>query len=215
MSKEIIEFRGVEGLVGAEVTKDDKDGYTTGTVFDIAGVAEISRSTEDSSEAHYYDNVPAIVINSASSDTINISASALPLEVYAKLTGQTYDDDLGTVFEGPRETKYFAIGYITKDTSGNEVYVWRLKGTFAIPEETHHTEDDSTDANGQELVYTGISTTYKFTKTGKGAKSVVVDTGKELADVEDFFDAVTTPDTLTAKAAAPAEPDPVETPSNP
>ena len=57
--QEIHEYRGVEGLVAAEVlTDDDTSGYTTGSVFAIAGVAEISRSTDSSNEPHYYDNIP-------------------------------------------------------------------------------------------------------------------------------------------------------------
>ena len=130
---------------------------------------------------------------------MTISASAIPLDVLATITGQNYDSATGALFEGVRDLKYFALGYKTKKTNGDEMYVWRLKGTFNIPDETNTTENDSTDANGQELVYTGIATTHKFTKTGKGAKAVVVDVAKDLANVSTFFDTVTTPDTLTVK----------------
>lgn len=201
---EIVEYRGVEGLVAAEVLTDDngKSGYTTGTPFAIAGVAEISRTTDSSSEAHYYDNIPAVVVSSTAADEVTINASAIPLDVFAKITGQNYDELTGSLIEGARDVKYFAIGYKTKKTNGDEVYVWRYKGTFNIPDTTNTTENDSTDANGQEIVFTGISTTHKFTKTGKGAKSINVDLGKDLADVTTFFDEVTTPDTIQAKNPA-------------
>jgi phi13 family phage major tail protein len=198
--QEIVEYRGVEGLVAAEVlTDDDTAGYTTGDVFAIAGVAEISKTTDSSNEAHYYDNIPAVVVSNTSSDTINISASAIPLDVLGFITGQTYDSALGALFEGTRKVRYFAIGYQTKKTNGDEIYVWRNKGTFNIPDQTNTTENNSTDANGQELVFTGISTTHKFTKTGEGCKAVVVDVAKDLADVSTFFEEVVTPDTLAAK----------------
>lgn len=198
--QEIVEYRGVEGLVAAEVlTDDDTAGYTTGDVFAIAGVAEISKTTDSSNEAHYYDNIPAVVVSNASSDTINISASAIPLDVQGFITGQTYDSALGALFEGTRKVRYFAIGYQTKKTNGDKIYVWRNKGTFNIPDQTNTTENNSTDANGQELVFTGISTTHKFTKTGEGCKAVVVDVAKDLADVSTFFEEVVTPDTLVAK----------------
>lgn len=201
---EITEWRGIEGLVCAEVLTDDNEsgsghGYVTGDVFAIAGIAELSRTTESSNESHYYDNMPAIVISSTGADEVTISASAIPFDVLAKITGQVYDDDLGALIEGTRDTKYFAIGYKTKKTNGDEVYVWRYKGTFNIPDSTHATENDGTDANGQEIVFTGIQTTHKFTKTGKGAKALNVEVAKNLADVSEFFDAVTTPDTLVAK----------------
>lgn len=201
---EIYEYRGVEGLVAAEVTKDDADAYETGEVFQIAGVAEIGRTTENSSETHYYDNVPAVVISSTGADTVTCSVSAIPLDVLAKITGQAYDDVLGTLIEGQRESKYFALGYKTRKTNGKEVYVWRFKGQFSIPDSTHTTENDGTDANGQEVTFTGISTTHKFTKTGKPAKAINVDLEKDLADVTGFFDKVTTIDDLQAKEPTPS-----------
>lgn len=199
---EIVEYRGVEGLVAAEVlTDDDTSGYTTGEVFQVAGVAEISRTTDSSQEAHYYDNIPAVVVGNTASDEVTITVSAIPLDVLGKITGQYYDTTTGALIEGTRTVKYFAVGYKTKKTNGDEMYVWRYKGTFGVPDQTNHTEDDSTDANGQELVYTGISTTHKFTKTGKGSKALVVDVAENKANVNSFFDTVTTPDTLAVKTA--------------
>lgn len=197
---DIFEYRGVEGLVYAEVTADDDKSYTTGDVRQLAGVAEIGRTTETSSEPHYYDNVPAVVVSSTGSDEVTCTVSAIPLDVLAEITGQQYDNNLGVLIEGERVTKYFALGYKAKKTNGKEVYVWRYKGQFSIPDSTHATEDDGTDANGQEITYTGISTTHKFTKTGKRAKAMNVDLEADKANVSTFFDTVTTPDTLTAKS---------------
>lgn len=204
----IVEYRGVDNLVAAEITVDDNEtggsgshGYVTGTVFQIAGVAEISKSTETSSESKYYDNVPAIVINSEGSDEITITCSVPDLATYAKLVGKTIDSATGAMIDGEREPKYYALGYRFKLTDGTYRYVWRLKGSFAIPDETSATEDDSTDTNNMELTYTGISTTHKFTKGGgKPAKAVVVDdTPESLCDVSEFFAAVTDPDKLQVK----------------
>lgn len=205
--QEIVEYRGVEGLVAAEVLYDNNEttgtegttGYVTGDVFAIAGVAEISRTTDSSNEAHYYDNIPAVIVANTAADEVTINASAIPFDVLATITGQNYDSTTGTLIEGTRDLKYFALGYKTQKTNGDEVYVWRLKGTFNIPDQTNVTQDDGTDANGQEIVFTGISTTHKFTKTGKGAKAINVDVAKDLANVTNFFSTVTTPDTLTVK----------------
>lgn len=198
---EIVEYRGVEGLVYAEVLTDDNEstggGYTTGTVKPLAGVAEVSKTTESSSESHYYDNIPAVVIQAEGSDTLTFSVSAIPLEVLADLTSKQYDTTTGALIDNLGTPKYFAVGYQTKKTNGDVMYVWRYKGKFGIPDETNTTENDGTDANGQSLVYTGIATTHKFTKGGR-AKGLVVDVAAGKADVEDFFATVTTPDTLTA-----------------
>ncbi len=196
---EITEYRGVEGLVYAEVTEDSDGAYTTGTVKTLAGVAEISRTTDVSNEVHYYDNIPAVIVSSNASDEVTCSVSAIPMNVLADITGQVYDNDTGSFIEGERITKYFALGYKTKKTNGDEVYVWRYKGTFDVPDSTHVTENDGTDANGQEVVYTGVSTTHVFTKTGQRAKAINVDVGLGKADVTHFFDTVVTPDSLTQK----------------
>lgn len=195
----IVEYRGIEGLVYAPIIEDSTENFTTGDVKELAGVAELTKSTESSSEAHYYDNMPAVVIESTGSDEVTASVSAIPLDVLADTTGQTYDEATNMFIEGPRENKYFALGYKTKKTDGTEIYVWRLKGTFSIPESTHNTEDDGTDANGQEITYTGISTTHKFTKTGKGAKAINVEADGK-ANVTDFFKTVQTPDSVKARA---------------
>ena len=193
----IYEYRGVNGLVYAPVTEDSSDTFSTGTVKDLAGVAEISKSTESSNEPHYYDNIPAIVVASTGSDEITITASAIPLDVLADVTGQYYDSATGMFVEKERDPGYFALGYRTQDTDGNDYYVWRLKGTFSIPDQTNVTEDDGTDANGQEITFTGISTTHKFTKTNAPAKAITVDTSVNAVDESTFFGTVQTPDTVT------------------
>mgnify|MGYP003307861880 CR=1 FL=1 len=206
---EIQEYRGIRGLVYAEVTKDNNDsgtgeGYVTGTVKELAGVAELSRSTETSSETKYYDNVPAIVIDSTGSDEVSINVSAIPFDVLADITGQTYNASKGMFVEGERTPKYFAIGYITEKTDGTEVFVWRLKGKFNVPDQTNSTKNDGTDANGQELTFTGINTTHRFTGTGKTAKAINVDTSVNTGVSEStFFATVQTPDTVTAPTPAP------------
>lgn len=198
---EIQEYRGIRGLVAAEVITDDSEAFECGTPFPVAGVAELSRTTETTSESHYYDNVPAIVIDSTGSDEVTITASAIPFEALAKITGQTYDETKGMFVEGERESKYFAIGYITKKTDGTEIYVWRLKGKFNVPDSTHATEDDGAEANGQEIVFTGINTNHKFKAlSGKTAKAVNVDTSKNPVVESTFFATVQTPDTVTVTA---------------
>lgn len=195
---EIYEYRGIRGLVAAKVTKDDSTGYTAGTPFAVAGVASLEKSTATSNAVHYYDNMPAVVIDGAGADTVTINASAIPLDVLADLTGQTYDSTRAMFVEGDVKPQYFAIGYITEDTNGHEIYVWRLKGTFAIPASTHNTKNDGTDAAGQTLTYTGISTTHAFTNNGgKGAKAVNLDATTNPIAEATFFGSVETPDTVT------------------
>lgn len=195
--KIITEYRGIRDLVAAELKTDTSSEITYGTPFPVAGIAELSRTTENSSESHFYDNVAAIVIDSVGADEVTCSVSAIPLDVLATLTGQYYDEATNTFVEGESTRKYFAIGYITENTDGEEIYVWRHKVKCSIPDSTHATKNDGTDANGQEIVFTGINTTHKFTKTGKTAKAINHKAG-ELINEADFFAAVQDIDKLTA-----------------
>ena len=206
MDKKIIEYRGVKGLVAAEVLKDTKEEYEVGDVFDIAGVAEISKQTESASDTHYYDNQAAIIITSTGSDTINIQASVIPYDVLAKITGQTYEASKGLFIERERDIRYFALGYITEDTYGNERFIWRQKGSFSIPTETSSTKNAGTDANGQELVYTGINTQKTYLVDGKyrTIKAVNVNTGDNPVDETNFFSTVQTPDSIDAPVITPS-----------
>lgn len=193
----IQEYRGIKGLLAAEVISDTAEAFECGTPFPLAGVAELSRTTETTNESHYYDNVPAIVIESTGADEVTITGSAIPFDALAKITGQTYDEEKGMFVEGERKSKYFAIGYITETTDGNEIFVWRLKGKFNIPDSTHATKDEGAEANGQELVYTGINTNHKFTSIGnKTAKAVNIDTSVNPVAEAEFFASVQTPDTV-------------------
>ena len=193
---EILEYRGIWGLMAAEVlTDNDDDGYTTGEPFAIAAVAEIAKAVDGSSESHFYNNIPGAVVDSEGADTITITAAALSLEVKAKLSGQYYDDATGAWIETPAAKKYFAIGYKTQDTDGNWVYVWRLKGKFSPLQETNATRDNGTTANNQPLTYTGIYTTHVFDKDNSPAKGV--NAPEARIDADTWFDAVVTPDTLS------------------
>jgi len=196
----ITEYRGVRDLYYAPVTEDSENAYVTGTPKKLAGVATVSKTTTSSAEAHYYDNVPAVVISTSGADEVTLTVSAIPIDVLAEITGQTYDSTHGAIIEGTRQHQEFAIGYVTKKTDGTEMYVWRLKGVFNIPDQTSNTEDDGTDAEGQEVTYTGVQTTHKFTVTGKGAKALAVDDGLALAQTSNWFSAVVTPDTITTRA---------------
>ena len=200
------EYRGVDNLVFAEVTEDTIEKYTPGTVSSLAAVAEIGKTTEGGSEAKYYDNKPLFTISSEGADTLTITCTPLELEVLANITGRTFDATTGSMVEGERETRYFAIGYRTKGTDGHYRYVWRYKGSFAIPEETNATENAGTDTTNMTLTYTGISTTHEFKKdtetVGKSARALVVDTRYDKADVSKFFETVLTPEKLVAKTPA-------------
>ena len=209
-TQQIFEFRGVDKFHFAEIIKDDSTGYETGTPIHIP-VQEVGKSTDSSSEAHYYDNKAMIVVNSESADTITLTIAPPALDILTKLIGKSFDATTGMMVDSPRQNKYYAISYRTKGTDGGYRYVTRLKGQFSIPEETNHTEDDSTDTNNTQITFTGIYTEHEFQKgiydgtkwEPAGAKGIVVDARYGLADVSNFFDAIQTPDSVQIASSTP------------
>lgn len=200
-----VEFRGCRRLVYAEVTTDNNEtsgGYVTGEVKTLAPVAEISKTVETSSEAHYYDNKAATVVNSEGADTVSFTIAVPPDEVLAEITGRVYDSTKKMFIDAPRKQKYFAVGYILgeKGDGDDERLVWRYKGTFNIPEETSATEDDGTSANNMSLEYTGIYTQHEFTNGGgtgvkKPAKAGYIRASSNVTTEDKWFEQVSTPDT--------------------
>lgn len=202
MAKKTVEFRGCDNLVIAPIIADDlENDYTVGPVQVLAPVAEISKTVESSSETHYYDNTGMMIIQSEGSDTITLTVPALPLDILALITGKNIDEATGAFIDGPAVERYFAVGYRLRLTDGTYRYVWRLKGSFAIPDETSATENDGTDTNNQQLTFTGVKTITEFANGGgsgvKGrARGVVVDERDGKCDCTTFFSVVQTPDTI-------------------
>lgn len=202
----VVEFRGCDSVVVAKITKDDATGYTVGPVIPLAPVAEIAKTTENSSETHYYDNTGMIVIRAEGSDEITLTVPALALSQLSIVTGKTVDPVTGAYIDNEGVENYYALGYRIKLTDGTYRYVWRLRGMFSnIPDETSSTESDSVDTNNQSVVYTGSKTIYEFANGGgtgiKGrARAIVIDEHDGLADVTGFFTTVVTPDTLASLA---------------
>lgn len=203
MGQYVDEFRGTDKLCYAKVLTDNgTDGYTTGTVKILAPVAEISKTVETASDVKFYDNKAALTIHAEGADTITLTVPALDLETLADITGKQYDAETGAFMDGEATPSYFALGYRLRLTDGTYRYVWRYKGSFAIPDETSQTENAGTDSNNQQLTFTGIETIYNFLKPGKSQKALVLDERDSDFDFSTFFDVVTTCDMLTGSGMA-------------
>lgn len=196
---EVFEYRGVDNLVYAKIIKDG-DNYEVGTPVKLAYVAEIGKTVETNSETKFYDNKPLIVLNSEGATTLTITCAPVALDVLAEITGKTYDSTNKAMVEGVRDfSRNFALGYRTRDTRGFYRYVWYLKGSFGVPDETFATENAGTETNNMTLTYTAVMTEHEFTeeiggkKVGSVKSMIFADEKDDEISPTKFFTEVITP----------------------
>lgn len=201
------EYQGFDSLYFAEITLDDSTAYTVGSPEILAPAGEITVKTERSSEAKYYDNQPYLIVTAEGFDEATLTVPVLPIGLVARLLGKTMDTTTGALLDtGETQTKYFAIGYRLRFTDGTYRYVWRHKGTFRLDEEGAKAKDASTDTHNHKLIFTGITTKYRFTLPNnqkRSSKQIVVDAREGKANVDAWFTQVVTPDNLTLITPTP------------
>lgn len=198
------EYRGIRGLCVAEVTAD-AGTYTVDKWHRLAGAQSVALSGSESNEAHYYDNVPAIVVSSEGADEVTLTVSVLDNKTRAFLEGREYVEGSGMLVKTPKKNKVFALGFIGKKTNGEEEFNILYKGRFSGGGETHNTEDDGTEGTNVEYTFTSIYTTSPI-YAGKPAKSVKVKPTEKITEAKifgEFAEDVSdvsplTPDAITA-----------------
>jgi len=173
--------RGLSNVFAAEIELDDNSetGYKVGTPFHLIPAGEMSRAASNEKTNVFYDNVVFYQSGTEGATEISITGAALRPADLARLNAKHVDPETGAVLDtGEYKEKYFALGGETENTDGTKELFWFLKGSFAIPEQTDKTKDESTDTNGMTLTYSAIQTTHLFDVGGekKPMKRVVIDT---------------------------------------
>ncbi len=200
---EFVLKRGLSNVFAAEIISDENSeaGYKTGDPFHLIPAGEMSRTATSESTPVFYDNGVFYQSGSESATEISITGAALRPADLARLNAKHVDSETGAVLDtGEYTEKYFALGGETKNTDGTKELFWFMKGTFAIPEQTDKTEDDTTDTNGMTLTFSAIKTKHQFDVNGekKPMKRVVIDTKTtKLKDDKEWTKQVVTPDNLS------------------
>lgn len=196
------EYRGVSGLVLAEIEKDDTTAYTPKSWQELSGVQSVSVSKNESSESHYYDNAARIVIDAEGADEITLVVSILANKTRALIDGVDYDETTDMIINTPKQKKYFALGYIGEKTDGTREFNIFYKGKFSGGAETYNTKDDGTEATNVEYTFTAVHTTFKINGT-KSVKSVKVPESTTVTEAKVF--GTFTAGTSSVKPLTPTE----------
>lgn len=182
------EYRGVRGLVVAEVTADEGT-YTAEEWEELAGVQSVAVTKNESSESHFYDNAARIVIDAEGADEVTLVVSALANKTRAKIEGVAYDETHDMIVDTPKKRKYFAIGFIGEKTNGVEEFCILYKGKFTGGTITRNAKDDGTEATNVEYTFTAVHSSSKiYTVDGvqQTAKSITVPASTKVTEAKVF-----------------------------
>lgn len=196
---------GLDSLFVAEVTQDDSAGYAAETPVYFAPVAEASAAPSNSSETQFADDKPFDVMTSEGVTKLNISITALPLEMQAKILGKRFDPTTGRMYDNNGTPPYIALSFRSKKSNGGYRYYQILKGKFETPSEDFSTNGDKPEPKVTKLVFTAIQTTYEFSLGGgivASAKQVVGDTDTDAFDATGWFSQVQVPSVGSPSALA-------------
>ncbi len=190
--------RGLEKIFIAEITADTAESYITGTPEHLIPGGELAITVDNEKTPFYFDNTVFAQIGKEGDSEVSITGAGLRAAMIAYITGKDVDETTGAVLDsGIFANRYFALGALMNNIDGTKELFWFNKGSFAIPDTNAKTEDDSTDANGNELTYTAIKTQHKFESTEKVSKRVVIDTeSTQIKSNQDWFAQVVTPDNI-------------------
>lgn len=196
------EYRGVRMVCGAEVT-EGASGFSSGNWRRLFGAQGVTVTPNESSETHYYDNMPAIQIDTEGAIEVAMTVSIPELETKAWIEGKTVT--AGGMYVGtPKKGGYKAVCFIGEKDDGSEELNIFYKGKFTGGETTHNTKDDGTEATNTTYNFGAIFTTNKIAHNEDGDEVAcnrtiipLDDVWTETAILGEFTDGVSDKKVLT------------------
>lgn len=162
MSKKYADYRGLRGLVAAEIKTDNGSTFEADKWKELEGAVSCSIESEESTSSVYRDNLAIRNITTEGADTATVNMDVLANEVRAWLEGRSYSETNDVYIKTPKKVKNFVFGFIGKKSDGTEEAVIIYNTTVTGGNEERNTEDDGTDVTTVEYVFTGAYTKTKF-----------------------------------------------------
>lgn len=176
MGKKYSDYRGLRGLVAAEVLTDNGTTFTADKWQELEGAVSCNVEGEESTATIFRDNLAVRNINTEGADTATVNMDVLANKVRAWLEGRTYSETNDVYIKTPKTIRQFVFGFIGEKSDGTEEAVIIYNTTVTGGNEERNTKDDGTDVTTVEYVFTGTYTKTKFDIDGKKVpvKSVTV-----------------------------------------
>ena len=162
MSKGYADYRGLRGLVAAEILKDDGTTFEADKWEELEGAVSCNVEGEESSAPVFRDNLAVRNISTEGVDTATVNMDVLANKVRAWLEGRTYSEANDVYIKTPKKNKKFVFAGIGKKSDGTEEAFIFYNTTVTGGNEERNTEDDGTDVTTVEYIFTGAYTQTKF-----------------------------------------------------
>ena len=162
MGKAYADYRGLRGLVAAEITEDNGTKFTADKWNELEGAVSCNIEGEESSTPIYRDNLAVRNITTEGVDTATVNMDVLANKVRAWLEGRSHSAKNDVYIKTPKKVKKFVFGCIGKKSDGTEEAVIMYNTTVTGGNEERNTEDDGTDVTTTEYVFSGAYTQTKF-----------------------------------------------------
>lgn len=162
MAKNYKDYRGLRGLVAAEILTDNGTTFAADFWHELEGALSCSLEGEESTATLYRDNLAAKSISTEGPDTATVNMDVLSNKVRAWLEGRTYVETNDIYIKTPKKVKNFVFGFIGGLDDGTEEAVIVYCTTVTGGNTERNTIDDGTDVTTVEYVFTGVYTKTKF-----------------------------------------------------
>lgn len=176
MAKKYADYKGLRGLVAAEIISDNGTTIEYGEWKELEGALSASIESEESTASIYRDDLAVRNISTEGPDTATVNMDVLSNKVRAWLEGRSYSETNDVYIKTPKQVKNFAFALIGGLSDGTEEAVIFYNTTVTGGNAERNTKDDGTDVTTVEYVFTGVYTKTKFTIDGKKqpVKSITV-----------------------------------------
>lgn len=160
--KKFADYRGLRGLVAAEILKDDGSTFEADKWKELEGAVSCSVEGEESSTPIFRDNLAVHNITTEGIDTANVNMDVLANKIRAWLEGRSYSEANDVYIKTPKKSKSFVFGGIGKKSDGTEEAFIFYNTTVTGGNEERNTEDDGSDVTTVEYAFAGAYTKTKF-----------------------------------------------------
>jgi phi13 family phage major tail protein len=152
---------GLRNVHYAVMTKDDATGVTYNTIKAIPGVITAKIQPKSNSATLFADDGPAETATTLGEIDVEFEFSDLPVDVQADWLGHTVDATTGVLVKKSTDVApYIALGFVSRKSSGKDLYVWLLKGKAQVPEDNYKTMEDKPDFGTKTISLTFVRRNY-------------------------------------------------------